>query len=71
MKKYWKAIAIAAAAGALVYPAVKLYQYLERKRAQRAENEEEEEHPLKNLGFIHHSQHKPHHRKMQNGHAKA
>ena len=70
MKKYWKAIAIAAAAGALVYPAMKLYQYIERKRGERAENEEEEPH-MKNLGFIHHSQHTPHYRKMRNGGVKA
>ncbi len=70
MKKYWKAIAIAAAAGILVYPAMKLYQYVAKKRAEGREDEEEEA-PHKNLGFIHHSQHTPHHRKMSNGRVKA
>ena len=71
MKKYWKAIAITAAAGALVYPAMKLYQYIAKRIADGKAGEEDEEHPMKNLGFIHHSQHKPHHRRMQNGHVKA
>ncbi len=71
MKKYWKAIAVAAAAGILVYPAMKLYQYVAKKRAEGKEDEGENEHPMKHLGFIHHSQHKPHHRKMSNGHVKA
>ncbi len=71
MKKYWKAIAIAAAAGALVYPAMKLYQYIAKRIADGKAAEEEEEHPVKNLGFIHHSQHKPHHRKTQNSRANA
>ena len=52
------------AAGALAYPAYKLYQYLAARRNETAEGEEE--HPMKNiLPSLRGSRHK---RKLEDGH---
>ncbi len=46
MKKYWKVIGIAAlTAGALYYPAMKLYKYLVKKKGDT--DEKEAEHVIK------------------------
>jgi len=67
MKKYWKTIAIAAGvAGALYYPAMKLYKYIARKRAEGVASEDGEHH-VKAFSPAYRGKHKPHHR-HQNGH---
>ncbi|HYD22986.1 MAG TPA: hypothetical protein VEB40_15995 [Flavipsychrobacter sp.] len=52
------------AAGALAYPAYKLYQYLANRRNEQGEGEEE--HPMKN--FIPSLRGNRHKRKMEDGH---
>ncbi|MCW3123820.1 MAG: hypothetical protein JWQ38_3312 [Flavipsychrobacter sp.] len=69
MKKYWQAIGITVvAAGILVYPAIRLYQYIAKRRAEGAP-EEEEEHHIKAFAPAYRGKHKPHHRHTHNGHA--
>ena len=65
MKPNWKLIGFGvAAAAALVYPALKLYQFM---MARKAENEKpEEDHELKTPRILHHSKHTPHHRVAHN-----
>ena len=68
MKKYWKAIGIVVvAAGALYYPAMKLYQYIARKRAEGDNKEGEPEHHIKAFSPAYRGKHKPHHRHPHNG----
>ena len=65
MKANWKVIEITlAAAGALVFPAIKLYQYIARKRAEG--DDAEEDHELKPLRLLKHAKHTPHHRATHN-----
>ena len=69
MKKHWKAIGIIAlTAGALCYPAVKLFEYLAKKRAEGLTEGNEEEHHIKAFSPAYRGEHKPHHRHPQNGH---
>ena len=60
-------------AGALVYPAIKLYQYIAKRRAGMAGDEgEEEKAPKKKMHMLHKNKHTPHHMahmSAQNGHA--
>lgn len=68
MKKYWKIIGIAAvAAGALYYPALKLFQYLAKKWAEgNGKDLGEEHHHIKTFSPAYrgvHPHHHPHHRK--------
>ena len=65
MKANWKVIGISlAVAGALVYPAIKLYQYIAKKRAEGDKGEED--HELKPLRLLKHAKHTPHHRAAHN-----
>ncbi len=67
MNKYWKAIGIAVvAAGVLYYPALKLYQFIAKKRAEG--KEEPEDHVVKAFAPAYRGKHKPHHRHPHNGH---
>jgi len=67
MNKNLRNIGIATiVAGALIYPAMKLYQYLAKKRTAGDENENE---PKKTMRVLHHTKHVPHHA-AHNGHAK-
>lgn len=66
MKKYWRVIGIAAlTAGALYYPAMKLYKYLVKKKG--TADEKEAEHIIKAFSPAYRGKHKPHHR-HPNGH---
>ena len=58
-------------AGALVYPALKLYQYLTANRDEK-ETEPEEPAPKKKMRVLNHTKHVPHHMahmSAHNGHA--
>jgi hypothetical protein len=68
MKKQWQAIGITVAAAALLYyPALKLYQYIAKKRAEG--NEESEDHVVKAFAPAYRGKHKPHQRHTHNGQA--
>jgi hypothetical protein len=68
MKKYWRVIGISAlVAGALFYPAVKLYKYIAKNRAEGDENTGDEEVPVKAFSPAYRGKHKPHHRHSHNG----
>ena len=68
MKKYWKTVGIIAlAAGALYYPAMKLFKYIAKKRAGALAGEEGE-HYLKAFSPAYRGKHHPHHR-HPNGHS--
>ena len=68
MNKNLRNIGIATlVAGALVYPAMKLYQYIAKRMA---EGEEEAETPRKTMHLLHRNKHTPHHTARHNGHAK-
>jgi len=69
MKKYWRVIGISAVvAGALYYPAMKLYKYIAKKRAEADENTPEGEVHVKAFSPAYRGKHKPHHRHPHNGH---
>jgi hypothetical protein len=68
MKKNWQIIGIAViAAGVLYYPALKLYQFIAKKRAANNKEEDEEEHRVKTFSPAYRGKHKvhPHHRNPQ------
>ncbi len=76
MNKQLRNIGIATlVAGALVYPAMKLYQYVAKRRADMAKDEaegEEEKAPKKKMHLLHKNKHVPHHMahmSSQDGHA--
>jgi hypothetical protein len=72
MKKYWKVVGIVAlTAGALYYPAMKLYKYLAKRGAGGDEKEDGEEHVIKAFSPAYRGKHKPHHRHTPNGHTDA
>jgi len=65
MKANWKVIGIGvAAAAALVYPAIKLYQYIAKRRAEADQGEED--HQPKPVRLLKHAKHTPHHRVAHN-----
>ena len=67
MKANWKLIGIGvAAAAALVYPGIKLYQYIAKRRAEANKAEGEEEQEVKPLRLLKHAKHTPHHRVAHN-----
>ncbi|MBA3829459.1 MAG: hypothetical protein H0X33_11025 [Taibaiella sp.] len=68
MKKYWKTIGLVAlAAGALYYPAMRLYKAYAAKKSAATEGDEEA--PQKHFAPSYLAKHKPHHRKAEsNGH---
>ena len=68
MKKYLKTIGIVTlVAGALSYPAYRLYKYAMKKRAEAMNGEEgEEEHLVKAFAPAYRGKHKPHHRQDHN-----
>ena len=66
MNKQLRNIGIATlVAGALIYPAMKLYQYLTREQ-----EGEDDAAPKKTMRILHHTKHAPHHMAAHNGHAK-
>jgi len=68
MKKYWKTVGIVAlTAGALYYPAMKLFKYLTKKKA-AASDEGESDHHIKAFSPAYRGKHYPHH-KHPDGHA--
>ena len=68
MKKYWQAIGITAVAvGILYYPALKLYQYLQ-KRGKSSKGEEGKTHYVKAFMPAFRGKRK-HHRSEHNGHS--
>jgi len=68
MKKYLKTIGIVTlVAGALSYPAYRLYKYAMKKRAEAMDGEEGEEHLVKSFAPAYRGKHKPHHRHDHNG----
>jgi hypothetical protein len=69
MNKYWKAVGIGVlAAGALYYPALKLYQYLTKRMAEGAAHEEADDHHIKAFAPAYRGKQKhPHHRAPHNG----
>ena len=70
MNKYVKNIGIGTLiAGALAYPAYKLYQYIAKRMAEDKEGEEEET-PRKTMHLLRRNKHTPHHAALHNGHAK-
>jgi len=70
MKKYGQAIGLTLViAGVLVYPAIKLFQYIAKRRAEGNDNEPAETHLLKAFAPAFRGKHKPHHRSEHNGHA--
>jgi hypothetical protein len=70
MKKYWKVIGISAlVAGALYYPAMKLYKYIAKRRAEGDENTAEGEVKMKAFSPAYRGKYKPHHRHAHNGDA--
>ncbi len=67
MKKYWQAIGITVVvAGALVYPAMRLYKYLAAKRAQDDGNDDGKTHVIKSFLPAFRGKRK-HHRTEHNG----
>ena len=61
MNKQLRNIGIATlVAGALIYPAMKLYQYIAKRRTEM-DTDEEEEAPKKKLHLLHKNKHVPHH----------
>ena len=69
MNKQLKNIGIAAiVVGALAYPALKLYQYLAKRRTEGNENDAEKA-TKKTLRLLNHTKHMPHHQAAHNGHA--
>ena len=72
MKKYWRVIGISAlVAGALYYPAMKLYKYIAKRRAEGDDQSEESEPRVKTFSPAYRGKHKPHHRHPHNGHTDA
>ena len=71
MNKQLKNIGIATlVAGALIYPAIKLYQYLAKSREQDTDaNNDNDKAPKKTMRVLHHTKHVPHHMAAHNGHA--
>ena len=68
MNKQRKAIGISVIVAALlVYPAIKLYQYIAKRKAE-GDNEPEETHHMKAFSPAYRGKHKPHHRSEHNGH---
>ena len=66
MKKYWQVIGLAVvAAGVLYYPALRLYQYIAKKKAEG--NDNEGEHLVKAFAPAYRGKHKPHHRHSHDG----
>ncbi len=71
MKTNWKSIGIAAVSVALLYyPALKLYQYVTKRRDEEAEDDKEdnyEHHVSKAFSPAYRGKHKPHHRHTHDG----
>ncbi len=55
-------------AGVLFYPALILYQYLAKNRAE-LDADEDEKAPKKTMRVLHQKKHAPHHMAAHNGHA--
>jgi hypothetical protein len=69
MKKYGQAIGITLiVAGALVYPALRLFQYISKKRQKDTTGEPEEAQHVKAFSPAYRGKHNPHHRSEHNGH---
>jgi hypothetical protein len=67
MKKSWMAIGITvAAAGALFYPALKLYQYLAKKRSAAGNAEAGAEHHIKAFVPAFRGKHRKSHNRAEN-----
>jgi hypothetical protein len=68
MKTNWKAIGIAAVSAAILYyPALKLYQYITKRREEDVD-EGDDHHVMKAFSPAYRGrQHKPHHRTAHNG----
>lgn len=57
------------AAGVLTYPAIKLFQYVAKRRAEgREDDNAEEDHTVKGFARAYRGKNKPHHRHAENGH---
>ena len=71
MKTNWKAMGIAAVSAALLfYPALKLYQYVTKRKAAGTEDGKEdnyEHHVRKAFTPAYRGKHKPHHRHIHDG----